>query len=328
MSTPDDDLARRLRARADAEVPTMSVDVAAVVRGGRRRRLARGGAVLAVTAFAVAGAWSGVRALDAAPGDLQPAGTSTPAPSPADADLHARVDPEAGTITFPMARYDLTAEEWATVWLARSWEAKVCAEAEVGRPLAWETAIPRSPHSDRTFGVWDLEEAQEYGYAVPPEGGRPAGAVDADVPMSVWEGCAASPTIQAMSPEVEGSYELAEALRQADEVAASSEASRGAVADWTSCLAGYSLEPAGGDSGYAVAGASTSRWDRESVALAVVDVRCKTEVDFVPRMADARAAAHAPVLAMFRDELEARLAHQRAAAAAAEAYLAAHPEIP
>lgn len=58
------------------------------------------------------------------------------------------------------------------------------------------------------------------------------------------------------------------------------------------------------------------------------DVRCKTEVDFAPRMADARAAARAPVLAKSRDELEARLAHQRAAVAAAEAYLAAHPEIP
>ncbi|HYQ77390.1 hypothetical protein [Cellulomonas sp.] len=86
--------------------------------------------------------------------------------------------------------------------------------------------------------------------------------------------------------------------------------------------------PAGGDSGYAVAGASTSRWDRDSVALAVTDVRCKTEVDFVPRMADALAAAQATVLAMFRDELEARLAHMRAVVPVAEAYLAAHPEIP
>jgi hypothetical protein len=64
------------------------------------------------------------------------------------------------------------------------------------------------------------------------------------------------------------------------------------------------------------------------VALAVTDVRCKTEVDFVRRMADAVAAAQAPVLMMFRDELEAGLAHQRVAAAAAQAYLDAHPEIP
>lgn len=327
MSARDDDLARSLRARADAELPAMSVDVAAVVRGGRRRRLARGGAVLAATALVVTGAWSGVRALDASPAVLQPAGAS-PAPTVPEADRHAVVDPAAGTITFPLARYELTAEEWATVWLARSWEMKLCAEAEVGRPIAWETALPRDPHSDRTFGVWDLAEAQEYGYAVPPEGGRAAGAVDADVPMTVWEECGGSETVRAMSPELAGSDALADALGQANEVAAASEASRSAVADWTACLAEHGLEPAGGDSGYAVAGASTSRWDRDSVALAVTDVRCKTEVDFVPRMADALAAAQAPVLVMFRDELEARLAHMRAVVPVAEAYLAAHPEIP
>jgi hypothetical protein len=324
----DDDLARSLRARADAALPAMSVDVAAVVRGGRRRRVARGGAVLAVAALVGTGAWSGVRALDAAPADLQPAGTSSPAPTIPAADLHAEVDPAAGTITFPLSRYDLTEEEWAAVWLARSWEMKVCAEAELGRPIAWQTALPGDPHSDRTFGVWDLAEAQEYGYAVPPEGGRPAGAVDADVPMSVWEDCGGSAVVEAMSPEQDSSDELADALGRAHDAAAASEASRAAVADWTACLARHGLQPAGGDSGYAVAGASTSRWDRDSVALAVTDVRCKTEVDFVRRMADAVAAAQAPVLMMFRDELEAGLAHQRVAAAAAQAYLDAHPEIP
>jgi hypothetical protein len=284
--------------------------------------------VLAVAALVGTGAWSGVRALDAAPADLQPAGTSSPAPTIPAADLHAEVDPAAGTITFPLSRYDLTEEEWAAVWLARSWEMKVCAEAELGRPIAWQTALPGDPHSDRTFGVWDLAEALEYGSAVPPEGGRPAGAVDADVPMSVWEDCGGSAVVEAMSPEQDSSDELADALGRAHDAAAASEASRAAVADWTACLARHGLQPAGGDSGYAVAGASTSRWDRDSVALAVTDVRCKTEVDFVRRMADAVAAAQAPVLMMFRDELEAGLAHQRVAAAAAQAYLDAHPEIP
>lgn len=324
----DDDLARHLRARADAELPPMSVDLAAVVRGGRRRRLARGGAVVAATALVVTGAWSGVRALDAGPSDLQPAGPSSSAPTPSESDLHAEVDPVAGTITFPRARYDLTAQEWSTSFLARSWEMKRCAEAAVGRPIAWETSVPGDPHSDRTFGVWDLGEAQEYGYAVPPEGGRPAGAVDADVPQAVWDACNASPTVRAMSPEVDGSVELAAALGSASDAAERSAAARAAVADWTACLAEHGLEPAGADSGYAVAGASTSRWDRDSVAMAVTDVRCKTAVDFVPRMADARAAAEAPVLVLFREELEGRLAHQRTAVAAAEAYLAAHPEIP
>lgn len=328
MSTHDDDLARRLRARADTEAPAMTVDLAAVVRGGRRRRLARGGAVLVVTALTVAGAWSGVRALDAAPHEIQPAGTSSPAPSLTEADLHAEVDPVAGTITFPLARYDLTADEWAVVGRARAWEMKQCAEVELGREIAWETAVPGDPHSDRTFGVWDLAEAQEYGYAVPPEGGRPAGAVDADVPQTVWDACRESAIVRAMSPEVDGSYELAAALGTAWEAAQASEASRAAVTDWTACLAEHGLEPAGGDSGYTVAGASLSRWDRDSVALAVTDVQCKTAVDFVQRMADARAAAQAPVLVAFREELEARLAHQRAAVAVAEAYLAEHPEIP
>ncbi|TKR27411.1 hypothetical protein FA014_00810 [Cellulomonas hominis] len=328
MSTHDEDLARRLRARADAEAPAMSVDLAAVVRGGRRRRLARGGAALAVAALAVAGTWSGVRALDTAPHEVQPAGTSSPAPTLTEADLHAQVDPVAGTITFPLARYDLTADEWAVVWRARTWAGWRCAEEAIGRPIAWQTSVPGDPPSDRTYGVWNLAEAQQYGYAVPVQGGRSGGPVDPDVPLSVWDACNESAAVQAMSPEIDASDELAAALRTASEAAEASEASRAAVADWTACLAAHGLEPAGGDGGYAVAGASSSRWDQDAVALAVTDVQCKAAVDFVQRMADADAAAQAPVLVAFRDELEARLAHQRAAVAVAEAYLAEHPEIP
>lgn len=327
--TPDEDLARTLRDRADAAVPPMTVDVGMVMRGGRRRRVARGGAVLAVGALAMTGAWSGVQAFDRGDGPLlQPASTATPDAGVDPADLRAEVDPVAGTITFPMARYDLTAAEWSTVTLARAWQMKLCAEEEVGRAIPWQESVPGTPRSDRTFGVWSLAEAQEYGYAVPPTGGAGVGAVDESVDLTVWESCGRTPEVQALSPEVEGSYAMADALGRAHAVALASEASRSAVADWTACLAEHGLEPAGGDSGYTVAGATTSRWDAASVEMAVTDVQCKTAVDFVPRMADARAAATAPVIAQFREDLLARLAFQREVVARAEAYLAAHPEIP
>jgi hypothetical protein len=327
--TPDDELARMLRARVDGAVPPMSVDVDAVVRSGRRRRVARGTAVLAVTALAVTGAWTGVQALDRGRDHVQlPASTAGTDESVSPADLRAEVDPVAGTITFPLARYDLSADEWATISTARAWEMKLCAEAQIGRPITWQAGEPGDPGSDRLFGVWDLDEAQQYGYAVPPSGGSSGGAVDPDVDLAVWEECNHSDAVRALSPEVEGSVELAAALRTADEAAEASESSRSAVADWTACLAEHGLEPAGGDTGYTVAGYSTSRWDMTSRALAVTDVQCKTEVDFVQRMADARAAAMAPVLVQFRDELESRLAFQREVVARAQAYLAAHPEIP
>jgi hypothetical protein len=329
MTPSDDDLARSLRDRADAVLPPMSVDVGAVVRSGRRRRVARGASVLAVTALAVTGTWSGVQPIDRGGDRTQLlAATSSPAPTADPDDLHARVDPVAGTITFPMARYDLTADELATVTRARAWEMKVCAEAAVGRPIAWEVGVPGVPVSDRLFGVWSLSEAQQYGYDMPPTGGSSGGAVDPDVDLAVWDACNESETVRALSPEVAGSQELADALSRADEQAEASEASRSAVADWTACLARNGLEPAGGDRGPSVAGSTTSRWDEASIALAVIDVQCKTEVDFVPRMADARAAAMAPVLVQFRDELESRRAFQQEVVARAEAYLAAHPEIP
>jgi hypothetical protein len=331
MNHADEDLARTLRGRADAAIPPMTVDVAVIMRGGRRRRALRGGAVLAVGALAITGAWSGAQAVHRGDGHVvQPATTATAIPDAGidAADLHAEVDPAAGTITFPLARYDLTAEEWSTVNRARAWASKLCAEAEVGRPIAWEEPIPGTPRSDRTYGVWSLSEAQEYGYAVPPTGGTSGGPVDEGIELVVWEACRQSPTVQELSPEVEGSYAMADALGQAHDVALASEASRSAVADWTACLAEHGLEPAGGDSGYTVAGATTSRWDPESVAMAVTDVQCKTSVDFVQRMADARAAAMAPVIAQYRGNLLERLAYQRAVVARAEAYLAAHPEIP
>jgi hypothetical protein len=329
MSQADEDLARALRDRADAAVPTMGIDVDSVMRSGRRRRVARGGAVLAASTLVLTGAWSGVQALDHGRGQVQlPAGTATPDAGVDPADLHAEVDPVAGTITFPLSRYDLTVEEWSTVNRARRWEGKLCAEAQVGRPIAWQQPVPGTPRSDRTFGVWSLSEAQEYGYAVPPEGGVSGGPVDQDVDDAVWEACYQSEGARALSPEVEGSYAMAAALGRANDVARESEASRSAVADWTACLAEHGLEPAGADSGYTVAGATTSRWDPASVAMAVTDVQCKASVDFVQRMADADAAATAPVIAQFRSDLLARLAHQREVVARAEAYLAAHPEIP
>lgn len=329
MSHADEDLARTLRDRADAAVPTMAVDIDTVMRSGRRRRVARGGAVLAVSALVLGGAWSGVQALDHGRGQVQlPAGTSAPDAGIDPADLHADVDPVAGTITFPLARYDLTDEEWSTVSRARRWEGKLCAEAELGRSIAWQQPVPGTPRSDRTFGVWSLPEAQEYGYAVPPEGGVSGGPVDDAADVGVGGACYQSEGARASSPEVEGSYAMADALGRAWDAAESSEAARDAVADWTTCLAEHGLEPAGGDSGYTVAGAETTRWDPASVAMAVIDVRCKTAVDFVPRMADAHAAAQAPVIAQFRAELAERLAFQREVVARAEAYLAAHPEIP
>jgi hypothetical protein len=329
MTRADEDLARTLRDRADAAVPTMGIDVDSVTRKGRRRRVARGGAVLAVSVLVLTGAWSGVQALDHGRGQAQsPAGTSTPDAGVDPADLQARVDPVAGTITFPLAQYDLTQDEWSTVNRARAWQMKLCAEAAIGRVVPWQESVPGTPRSDRTYGVWSLSEAQEFGYAVPPTGGAGAGAVDPSVDMSVWESCGQTREVEDLSPEVDGSYAMADALSQAHAVARASEASRSAVADWTACLADHGLEPAGGDSGYTVAGATTSRGDPASVAMAVTDVQCKTSVDFVQRMADADAAATAPVIAQFREDLLARLAFQRDVVARAEAYLAAHPEIP
>jgi hypothetical protein len=328
--TPDEDLARTLRDRADAAVPPMAVDLDLIVRSGRRRRVARGGVVLAVGVLAITGALSGARALDQGPDHVQLPAAASPSDTGAvdPADLHAEVDPVAGTITFPLSRYDLTDEERSTVNRALRWQLRLCAEDEVGRPIAWQQSVPGTPRSDRTFGVWSLSEAQEYGYAVPPEGGVSGGPVTEGVDGPVWEACNQTDEVRALSTEVEGSYALADALGRAHDVGLASDASRTAVADWAACLAEHGLEPAGADSGYTVAGATTSRWDPASVAMAVTDVQCKTSVDFVRRMADAEAAATAPVIAQFREELLARLAHQREVVARAEAYLAAHPEIP
>ncbi|WP_136519272.1 hypothetical protein [Cellulomonas telluris] len=58
MST-DEDFATRLRARADAVAPPVPVDLSGVVGRGRRRRVARHGAVAALAVVALAGAGLG-----------------------------------------------------------------------------------------------------------------------------------------------------------------------------------------------------------------------------------------------------------------------------
>lgn len=94
MST-DEDFATRLRARADAVAPPVPVDLSGVVVRGRRRRVARHGAVAALTVVALGGAGLAASAHLGLvePAVLQPAlpglpwddGGAAPAPTPSTA---------------------------------------------------------------------------------------------------------------------------------------------------------------------------------------------------------------------------------------------------
>ncbi len=220
------------------------------------------------------------------------------------ADATAEVDHEAGTITLPVERFQLTDAEYRLIDDARGLAMDRCAKAE-GIDLGWRPGRA-APVSDRRYGVWVPAITEQFGYAV-PEG---ASAPDTDGPplddddFLVITECASDPTVLSFRYEsVRPGFDFAEEFSWVTTAAFGSPEGEAVFEDWEECLNAQGLHRDTSVSPFAVAGAGMAVTE-QNIVIALKDVTCKSEVGFVQRLADLEAQLQAPIVAEHLAELE------------------------
>jgi hypothetical protein len=315
--TTEDEYAAALRSSLrldDLHSAAQPEQVLLTSRRAQRRRALRASA--AVLCGAVALGFAGPVLVQ----DARRATDASPATRPEDGEVV--VDMTDGTITLPLDRYFLSETEQAEVAHASALAMRACA-ADRGyevtdRVSEWLLRPPSprpNPIGDRRFGVWWMPSAETYGYGVwgthPHTYGVSKRALDPSrtaVQQEILDECGQTPAVQQLWPDTA----LREPLPDFQQQTLDSSAGQAAVGEWDACLGAHGLQhyPQGG------------RWDvtdgkRRSGSTpveageplgpdsAVIDARCKDDVDLIDRLTHMVADRQAPYIAAHRSELTA-----------------------
>ena len=335
----DEEFTRALRKQVDAVAPSVDVDTSRVIPRARRRRRGTRARGVAGTLVMVAGiAW----AVASMPSVLPPASDVTPTPY-SGSPLESEVIPETAVIVFPGDRFQPSREESALLLQASVLVTAECAQA---RGVDWR-AMPMSPYSSvydasNYFGVWTVAIAREFAFSPPmterdllgddaPISAEQAAVGEAntwitEAEQAIVHECA-SPESNRFSAAVSssGSGEWNAALEASTRGFDTNEDVLAAYADLNACFRDVGLEPdADPDSRGFPLGADAEAVDDEQIALALQVVYCKTQVDFVPRLAAIMAALQAPVIEQYLPDLTAQRGRIDEAVAEARELIAAN----
>lgn len=254
-------------------------------------------------------------------------------------DASADVDPEAGTVVLPVERFLMTRAETHLVDTASQTVFDQCVRDHGYEVVS--TPVVLDSEGDRRYGTWLVQEAELYGFA-PPSVGRGAGEpgtvpvrprdsdghpifppgdvrnADLDVILECHE---APEVLRFVTHSIEPAFDYgAEIGPLMDEALGSSEGKQ-VFADWEACLEEHGLERDESESPYSIRGA-TMDVTEQNIAMALVDVQCKTDVELVQRLADLEAELQAPVVARYFKELTAMRAEYDVVLEDARAFLA------
>lgn len=237
-----------------------------------------------------------------------------------DTSYTAEVDADTGTVILPLDRYLMTRHERGLEHAAGVLMTELCV-VDKGYPGIW--THPGEPNSEEwySYGRWNLENAQKYGYSpVPTE------VEEYQLSSNQWakeysdeintpeydkavDECAQSEdhrSINALDLELElpadlrtgqvaASYNLMLETPEADAV----------FSEWESCLTEAGLERDLAVSPFAIKGVSFDEPDENSIKAAVADVACKEKTNFIQRLADIEASFQGPVVKKYEAELVA-----------------------
>ncbi len=317
-----DDYAARLRAVVRLDELHSDLEPLEVLAAGRRahrRRMARSAAGALCAALAV------VLAAPAALEGLRRVEDTPPAARPE--DFAVEVDTVTGTITLPLDRYFLTEGERRDRDRASAMAMRSCA-ADRGYDIPPTPDPGPDVSGDRRYGVWWLPSVEVFGYEVPTTPGdeqRLALNSSPDLAptpeqMEVLEDCNATPEVRQFWYEAR----LDAPTPNFQEQVIASAAGQEVFADWEACLNRYGLRRAIGNGAPWAVDDGSEPHPSSDVATAVQDVRCKTEVDYVRRLATLEAQLQAPYIAAHRQELEAVRAGYEEALRRARFYIAEH----
>ncbi len=254
-------------------------------------------------------------------------------------DATADVDFEAGTIVLPAERFLMTAAEELEVNTLSQQQLDQCVRDHGYEVVSTPAVI--DTEGDRRYGTWLVQEAELYGFA-PPSVGRGEGeqGVAPDRPrdsdghpiyprgdirnadMDVIEECHESPDVlRFVTYTIEPAFSYGAEIGPLMDEALGSAEGKQVFADWEACLEEHGLERDESRSPYSIRGA-TMDVTEQNIAMALVDVQCKTDVELVQRLADLEAELQAPVVARYFKELTAMRAEYDAVLEDARAFLA------
>lgn len=225
-----------------------------------------------------------------------------------DESATAEVDRQAGTIELPLDGFDFTREELAVVDSAATLSIYLCAEAAGVEGGTWEPyeVSPLPPRDERRFGVWVRQYAETYGYALPPAPDVPLNNAVEEA-RDVYVECAEN-----------GDIGWPEDLPSGDDIAADLDGIEAQIfaapdgvavqAEWEACIEESGLQRDLEDPApFSVVGEG-SEVNEEQIRMALADVTCKEQVNYVERLADLEAGFQQPVIDEYIDELSAQRA--------------------
>ncbi len=320
----DEDLTRRLRALADTDAP-VTVDRAAVLRAGHRRRWARGVATSGVLVALVVGGYPAVAALTPDRTTTPPAGTATATVEP----VRAVVDRATGTITIP--RWDDAAseqEDWTVLLTARAYFFAGCM-ADQGFADGWEFTGPvtrePAPGELYPYGAWLADDVRAHGYAFVHDDRRLDLAPEESVASRACQTQLEERGLAVVWSEDPAA--LQERPQQTDRALTTPEG-RALRDQWAACLEQRGVATQVDEPESLVpAGVADAPFD-EQVRIGLVDVACKDELDLVQRLGDLDATLDAQWAADHPADVASALAaaeqDTRPAVDRARAYLAEH----
>lgn len=252
--------------------------------------------------------------------DVRHVTDSPPADQPEDREVD--VDTTDGTITLPLDRYFLSETEQAEVTHASALAMRACAADrgyEVTDRVSEGFLSPPStrpnPIGDRRFGVWWMPSAEQYGYGTwgthPHTYGVTKRALDPSrtaEQQDVLDECGQTPAVQQFWPDTA----LSEPLPDFQQQALDSSAGQAVLRAWDACLGAHGLQhyPQGGrwdvTDGQRRSGATPVEYGEPlGPDSAVIDARCKADVDLIDRLTHMVADRQAPFIAVHRSELTA-----------------------
>lgn len=230
-----------------------------------------------------------------------------------DLDVVALLDQDTGEIVMPIDDYMFEAHSDITlVNRALAVEIGACMEAQ-GLAFTSDDVVedPQTTGGDRTYGLWDVERAERFGFGFAPSLVEQAFNADAaaggDAWLSQYDDCATEAQAEATYlPSNEFLNDsLASEIRTAAYNAALEESEwTDARADWQLCLEEVGLTPGGEDEQWtSMQALNVEPTSEEAISIATREAQCNVDTRLTQRLATLVASYQQPLI----DENEAAL---------------------
>lgn len=250
-----------------------------------------------------------------------------------DRSFKAEINYETGEIFLPSEKYKITWAEYTIIDNASQHFLAECINENSDYDYPYLPTPSYQKSEDRRFGIWKIDNAQQVGYTLPRTEAEQERLDRADaeekelaelsetareVLSKAESDCAESLSKQPISQNKVPKFPT---LPSGYSQAYASEEGASIHAEWEACLNENGLELDPEVSPFAIKGI-TGEKNEQDIKIAVIDVQCKTEVDYIHRMANLVAAYEGPYVKKYESELQEYYDAQLVVLESAKEYIA------